>query len=241
LHRQEKNLFIEKKASLLSDCFSKGGCMVHSIRHWSPRYLWNRGKEKLYRNGHRGEPWLAPEVIRFLETYLKSSDIGLEFGSGGSTVWFAERVKHLTSVEHNQEWYARIKRRLEEKNVTNAVYLFAPKTVGDASGANSDYVKVTETIPAASLDFVLVDGTYRSQCVLRSLPLLKSGGMLIIDNVNKYLPSKSIAPNSRSLAAGAADADWNQVHHLLKSWRYFWSGNGVSDTAIYFKPELEDA
>jgi predicted O-methyltransferase YrrM len=213
--------------------------MVHSIRHWSPRYLWNRGKEKLYRKNHANEPWLAPEAIRFLETYLKVSDIGLEFGSGGSTIWFAERVKHLTSVEHNREWYARITRRLEEKNVTNTVYLFVSKASGNAGGANSDYVKVTEKIPGASLDFVLVDGTYRAQCVLHSLPLLKPGGMLIIDNVNKYLPSKSIAPNSRSLAAGAADTEWNQVLHLLKSWRYFWSGNGVSDTAIYFKPGLE--
>ena len=50
-----------------------------------------------------------------------------------------------------------------------------------------------------------MDGTYRAQCVLQSLPLLKSGEILVIDNVNRYLPSLSIAPNSRSLKEGPID------------------------------------
>ncbi len=28
-----------------------------------------------------------------------------EFGSGNSTLFFAERVKNVISVEHNKEWY----------------------------------------------------------------------------------------------------------------------------------------
>ena len=81
-----------------------------------------------------------------------------------------------------------------------------------------------------------MDGIYRAQCVLQSLPLLKNGGILVIDNVNRYLPSRSIAPNSRSIEAGPIDEEWQQVLDQISTWRYFWTSNGVSDTAVYFKP-----
>jgi predicted O-methyltransferase YrrM len=210
---------------------------MHSIRHWTLRYLVDRFKDKLYRKRHPGFPWLAPEAIRFLETFLRPTDKGLEFGSGRSTLWFASRVAQLTSVEHNQKWYSIVNENLQNKNIKNVSYHYFPKTENDPSGKDSAYVHVVDSITAASLDFILIDGTYRSQCVLRSIPLLASGGILIIDNVNKYLPSASHAPNSRSIGEGPLDAEWQQVLEIIGSWRGYWTGNGVSDTAIYFKPQ----
>lgn len=209
---------------------------MHPFRHWTPRYVLNRAKEKLYRRQHPEAPWLAPEAIRFLETFLRPTDKGLEFGAGRSTLWFAQRVDHLVSVEHNNKWYSSINEKLLARNITNVSFHFFPKTENDLSGKNSDYVRVVDSIPKATLNFILVDGVYRSQCALRSIPLLVSGGILIIDNVNKYLPSDSSAPNSRSIDDGPLDAEWDQVLKMISSWRSYWTGNGVSDTAIYFKP-----
>ena len=44
-----------------------------------------------------------------------------------------------------------------------------------------------------SLDFILIDGKIRDFSTLESIPKIKSGGMLIIDNFQRYLPSKSIS------------------------------------------------
>ncbi|MHC1740931.1 MAG: hypothetical protein AB9897_07460 [Anaerolineaceae bacterium] len=209
---------------------------MHSIRHWNFRYLVNRFKEKVYRSQHPDIPWLTPESVNFLETYLRPTDKGLEYGSGGSTIWLARRVRELTSVEHNLKWYSTINEKLQRIETNNVSFHYFPKVMDDPSGKNSDYVQVVKTIPAASLNFVLIDGIYRAQCVLQSIPLLVPGGILVIDNVNKYLPSNSYAPNSRSFAERPIDEEWQQVLEILQHWRNYWTGNGVSDTAIYFKP-----
>jgi putative heme iron utilization protein len=49
---------------------------------------------------HPNWPWLTKEAILLLERLLRPDDIGLEFGSGRSTIWFAERVEKLISIEH---------------------------------------------------------------------------------------------------------------------------------------------
>jgi hypothetical protein len=198
--------------------------------------MWNRVLEKTYRRSHPNDPWLAPAADDFLAGYLQKTDIGLEFGSGRSTIWFSKRVTHLTSAEHQEEWYRLVQKRLQEMQAENVAYGLYPKIAGDPTGKNSAYVKITDTIPKESLDFVLVDGAYRAQCTLHSIPLLKPRGILIIDNVNKYLPSSSAAPNSRSFSQGPIDDDWAQILSLIQPWRKFWTGNGVSDTSIYFKP-----
>jgi len=216
--------------------FERKGREMHPIRHWTLRYLWNRFNDKRYRSQHPDDPWLAPEAIHFLETYLRPTDTGLEFGSGRSTIWFAKRIQSLTSVEHNPEWHARVSKGLKDLNISNVSYHLHQKSNEDRSGTNSEYVGITKSITPASLNFVLVDGIYRAQCVLQCIPLLLPGGILIIDNVNKYLPSDSIAPNSRSIAEGPIDAEWENVLELIQTWRSYWTGNGVSDTAVYFKP-----
>jgi predicted O-methyltransferase YrrM len=173
---------------------------------------------------------------RQLEGYLKPGDEMLEFGSGRSTLWFAHHIRHITSVEHNPDWYAKIEARIKEEGISNITYHLHPRQVDTIPAAGSNYVHVTQTLSPSSLDIVLVDGIYRAQCVLQSLPLLRNGGILVIDNVNRYLPSRSIAPNSRSLQAGPIDEEWRAVLDIIGTWRFFWTSNGVSDTAFYFKP-----
>ena len=210
--------------------------MTRAFRHLTLRYIFNRLLEKSYRHSHPDVPWLAPAAVDFLDGYMQPSDDMLEFGSGRSTLWFASKVHHITSVEHNPEWYARINSKISTSSITNISYLLHQKQEESIPASETNYVMATASFKFSSLDIVLVDGTYRAQCVLKSLPLLKPGAILIIDNVNRYLPSSSIAPNSRSVNAGPVDVEWQQVLDIIGSWRFFWSSNGVSDTAIYFKP-----
>jgi predicted O-methyltransferase YrrM len=211
--------------------------MARTFQHWSVKYLFFRLVEKNYRHLNPEKPWLAPAANEFLEGYLKPTDQMLEFGSGRSTIWFSKRVKHITSIEHNPAWYKKIIDTINELSINNITYFLHPRQYETIPASETNYVNATCEFTKSSLDVVLVDGTYRAQCVLKSLPLLKPGALLIIDNVNRYLPSNSKSPNSRSITQGPIDDEWRQVSDRINSWRFFWTSNGVSDTSFFFKPQ----
>ncbi len=192
-------------------------------------------RDKLYCRTHPGHPWLTPTANELLRTMLRPSDTGLEFGSGRSTLWFAARVRQLTSVEHDKTWYDDVSARLRQ-SALEVDYLLAPRDVPAEHGGESQYTRVISRRPDRSLDFVLVDGIYRDFCAYHSLSKLKSGGLLIVDNVNWYLPSRSHSPNSRRPQDGPDGPVWSEVAATTREWRSIWTSSGVWDTAIYVKP-----
>jgi predicted O-methyltransferase YrrM len=209
---------------------------MRTFRHWTPRYIKDRLLSNIYRSAYPDRPWLTPAANAFLVSFLKETDIGLEFGSGISTLWFARRTRHLTSIEHNEAWYRKVQQKLKESHQQNVDYRFVPRDKEEVDGAQSAYVRQTERFDPGSLDIVLVDGIYRDFCALHVLNLIRPGGILVIDNVNKYLPSDSHAPNSRSFEDGPLGETWQLVHQALCNWRMFWTSSGVWDTAIFIKP-----
>ena len=208
---------------------------MRTFQHWTPRYLKDKLVSNNYRRRYPDRPWLTPAANEFLISILKDSDIALEFGSGNSTLWFARRIQHLTSVEHNQDWYQKVQQMLKENGQDNVDYNCYPREQ-DGDGSLSAYVMQAAQFAPGSLDMVLVDGIYRDHCALKALKLICPGGILVIDNVNNYLPSDSTAPNSRSFADGPKGEVWAKVYQSLSSWRMIWSSCGVWDTAIYIRP-----
>jgi len=183
---------------------------------------------------HADYPWLTPKANEIIESKISKEDIGLEYGSGRSTIWFARRVAYLTSVEHNLFWFEKIKMNLEKNNQNNVNLIFneVPK---NSEYAKKRYVGIADNFPDRSLDFVLIDGLLRDECALKVLGKIKLGGILIIDNINWYLPSYSIAPNSKTIEDGPASKNWKLLAEFLKHWRCLWTSSGVTDTAIYLK------
>jgi len=172
-------------------------------------------------------------MINILETWLRPTDIGLEFGSGRSTNWFASRIGHLTSVEDNPEWYQRVRNQIKNKSVEYLLF-----EDGSSNSAGSNYVNAAKQMSQNSLDFCLIDGAARDHCALVCLDKLKVGGILIIDNVERYIPHepKTSSPNARSLHDGYASDVWAEVGTRIKSWRCIWTTNGIYDTALWVKP-----
>ena len=214
---------------------------MRSFRHWTPRYIVNRVAEMRYQRLSPDEPWLTMQANQILLTLLKPEDVGVEFGSGRSTVWFAKRVRSLTSVEHNEQWYGKVQNLLATSGADNVDYILCPRDLPDAEGDRSAYVAVLDRFVSDKLDFALVDGVYRDHCALHALKKLRPGGVLIIDNVNRYLPSNSISPASRTMQQGPDGEVWRQVLNRLADWRSIWTSSGVTDTAFYFKPCHESA
>jgi predicted O-methyltransferase YrrM len=205
-------------------------------RHRTPRYIVNRTRQMLYERAHPADPWLAPAAIGLLRSLLRPADRGLEFGSGRSTVWFARHVSALTSVEHDERWHASVSAMLEAKGLDNVDYILAPGDQPMERGGESAYARTALAFPDDSLDFALVDGHYRDYSAKFTLPKIKPGGMLIIDNVNWYLPCQSKAPNSRTATLGPKTPAWAEVAAELAGWRTIWTTCGVWDTAIFIKP-----
>jgi predicted O-methyltransferase YrrM len=210
---------------------------MRSFRHWSPRYLKNRIAEIYYHKSSPDLPWLTRTANEILASYLKESDIGLEFGSGRSTIWFAKRIRQLTSVEDDEGWYRKVRQLLESNDLQNVDYHFIPKNKEDDDAADADYVKIMERIETNSVDLVLVDGSYRDFCALKALRVIRPGGVLIIDNVNWFLPCNSYSPASRSEKLGPKGRTWEEVHRSISRWRKIWTTSGVTDTAFFFKPD----
>ena len=205
----------------------------------SPTYLCNRTTEILYRRRHPDSPWLARSAIELLNGFLRGTDVGLEFGSGTSTRWIARRIGSLTSVEHNAQWYSTVNEMLADEQLTNTTVVLVENNGAD--GATADhverYVSVADRFDNGSLDLALVDGIYREECALRVLPKIRVGGVLIIDDANRYLPAESTTPYARSVNEGPKSAAWSAVLDEVKNWRRLWTSNGVRDTVMFLRTE----
>ncbi len=212
-----------------------GEFKIRSFKHWTFQYLINRTKLFIFEQLHPDLPWLTASSIHILSSWLKQDYKGFEWGSGRSTIWFSKRVKELISVEHNREWFERISKSLEKNKITNLEYhLIQCDEKRDL--CTSPYVAIINEYSDSTFDFIIVDGILRDYCSLAALPKLRPTGMLIIDNINWYFPSKSISPGSKKIGDDYDSEVWAEVAKSLMSWRVVWTTNGVTDTALFFKP-----
>lgn len=193
--------------------------------HWTPRYIYNRVRLLIDERLHPDWPWLTKEAVLLLDQLLKKDDLGLEFGSGRSTVWFAKRVKELISIEHDEKWFNWVLKRLKEEKLNNVKYYLK---------SEADYLDIFKEIPDNSIDFVLVDGLRRDEAALLSLVKIKTEGLLIVDNINWFIPSNSYSPSSKR-GDNFENDNWRLFWAKIKDWRKIWTTNGVTDTLIVFK------
>ena len=206
-----------------------------TFRHWTPRYIRARARQVLYQRANPDSPWLTPEATRLLDLMLRPSDIGAEFGSGRSTLWLARRCAHLISIEHDQAWHATVLGALALERMIHVDYQCHPPDEPEPNGDRSAYVQVARFLPDEGIDFALIDGIYRDYVTLFLLPKIRPGGILVIDNVNRYLPSPTKSPGSIPASANPVSAAWGQAATVLSRWRGIWTTNGIWDTAIYVK------
>jgi hypothetical protein len=201
---------------------------MRDTRHWTHRYIYDRLRQIIYQRRHPQAPWLGHEMIRLLENWLSPDDRGFEWGSGRSTIWFAQRVKSLVSIEHNAEWHRCVEASLRANKVTNVEYHLCED--------KKEYCRVGELYPQESFDFCLVDGVERDVCALAALLLIRPGGILIVDDCNRYLPTASRSPFSRRASDGPETQLWGVFQRDVRTWRSIWTSNGVTDSGFWVKP-----
>lgn len=199
--------------------------------HWTARYLVARTRLWFYEKRYPDRPWLTGQAVEFLSQWLKPTDVGFEWGSGRSTLWFAKRVQRLTSVEHDRRWHTIVQGQLQKQGIQNVSYHLIELENDTGSG---QYIHAIDAVADAQLDFVIVDGRLRGECALAALGKLRPGGILLIDNAERYLESQSTSPEA--IRGGMSDPAWQCVKPVIAPWRMLWTSNGVFDTAIFFCP-----
>src|SRR5262245_52047535 len=64
-------------------------------------------------------PWFSYAAIDFLDDFVKPHMSVCEYGSGGSTLFFARRARSVWSIEDNPKWFELVSERLKAKSVQN--------------------------------------------------------------------------------------------------------------------------
>ena len=112
-----------------------------------------------------------------------------EYGSGGSTLFFARRVRTVISTEDNAAWIEKVRRRLTElslKNVELQHHEFDFKNPKEFE--NSAYLN---SIPPQKFDVIVVDGAeeivpVRPNCFYHAENFINPGGIIVVDDSWRY-------------------------------------------------------
>jgi predicted O-methyltransferase YrrM len=187
-----------------------------------------------YQRNHPGVPWMPQSTVEILDDMLLKTDRCLEWGSGASTTWFADRCASILSVEHDPEWYQRVRAELTEHGRDpDSVRLLSLEPT--SRPAESPYVRAVDEFADGELDVCFVDAEHRPTCMLEAMPKLKTGGVLILDDVQGYIDHPSRSTYSRE-GLGPLNDEWRAVTEALADWRLIWTTDRYADCAIWVKP-----
>ena len=134
-------------------------------------------------------PWFSYAAIDFLATELRPDMEVCEYGSGGSTLFFARRTHRVFSIEDNPRWFELVTGRLKELALKNVELKLCPFDFKNPKGfEKSDYL---HAVPKRKFDVIVVDGTeewhhVRPICFQHAETFVKPGGMIIVDDSWRY-------------------------------------------------------
>ncbi|MDT9200120.1 class I SAM-dependent methyltransferase [Limnospira fusiformis KN01] len=125
-------------------------------------------------------PWYTYPAIEFIENKISSDFKVFEYGSGQSTLWWAERVLKVISVESDRNWFSYIQEKMP-KNVELSLSAQEEEYAAEISRYSNNY-----------FDVIIIDGKNRNKCVELSLSKLKDTGFIIFDNTDDYSYDRGI-------------------------------------------------
>lgn len=212
-----------------------------SIR--KPVYWLAKINKFVFKNRFPDAPWLAESAVYLLDSWLRPTDVGVEWGAGRSTIWFACRVQKLMSVESKQKYHDDVKAILGENGHLGKVDLhWIPIEANVSETAMSHpYGDIVSALQNESLDFALVDGIrLRALCMEKVIPKIKPGGLLILDNAERFVPNRAMGKHTVSILPRdkCPDKRWDGLLKTLSDWRAIITTNGIWDTRFWIKPTI---
>ena len=170
-------------------------------------------------------PWINYSTIQFMHHIVSKDTKVLEFGTGGSSLFFLGRKTNLTSIEHEAEWINEVQKRASQKQLMRwSHHLISSNKPNSRIPLADDYLYPLKNIVDSSIDLVVVDGRHRVESIKRSMTKVKPGGCLILDNSDRpeYAEAFVILLN------------WE----LLEKWSITNCSEFVTPAAIWTKPSI---
>lgn len=130
------------------------------------------------------QPFMSRNEIKLIATLLRPTDVMLEWGCGGSTLYFSRYVQRYYSIEHDEQWWRTTQRALQRHSRTNVHLMLVPpnlpltdppnyaRTSDERYAQFKDYIEQVDQLGVARFDRVLIDGRSRPECAIRVLPYL---------------------------------------------------------------------
>ena len=118
-------------------------------------------------------PWYTYPAIEFFNQMRADGLRIFEYGSGNSSLYWANKGARVWSVEHDSAWHETMRRR--SAALQDIFLRETPET----------YAAAIETV-GGEFDIIVIDGAWRNESAAKALPRLKPGGMLILDNSDWY-------------------------------------------------------
>ncbi len=116
-------------------------------------------------------PWVTYGFMDFISGRLNNTMDIFEFGPGNSTMWYAAKVNTVTSIEHDNHWFEKIKGDMPDNANINYKKLIY----------DGEYSKFPNTL-GRQFDVVIVDGRDRVNCMKNALNAINETGVIILDD-----------------------------------------------------------
>ena len=136
-----------------------------------------------------GEPWLSFTAINWLESRITPETTVLEWGCGGSTVWYSKRAGAVDSIEHDPVWLEKVNERIAHEGLATSTRHYVQKNPEGCFTAYSEFARTLGRL----YDIVVVDGRGRVRCIKEGKDLVEHHGILVLDNADRSYYSSGIA------------------------------------------------
>lgn len=151
-----------------------------------------------------GVPWWTYRAMDAVEAWIDARPAPVrvfEWGSGASTLWLADRVDEIVTVEHHPEFSRLIRPVLALRTNVTFLEVPAPPTQSpriDSQKAGSedhdfyDYIHAIDD-QVGSFDLIVIDGRSREACLGIAVERLEPDGLIVFDNSHRARYRAAIA------------------------------------------------
>ena len=134
-------------------------------------------------NGYK--PAMLNQEIALIQSYLHPDATMLEWGSGGSTMFYSSKVKNYYSIEHNADWAklvgdTAVKRGMHNVNIRHVKANEKRTTSGTRENEFVSYCSAVQEFGVRRFDFVLIDGRARQFCAKSILPFVDERSRIFV-------------------------------------------------------------
>lgn len=122
------------------------------------------------------QPWMSGKEIALIKSFLNKEDIMLEYGCGGSTMFFPQYVKEYHSIESDESWANSVKKNMPKNVTMHCVPVIRPDDPNQKHAVKWDQLYTTKMYHAyknyietgskigKTFSKILIDGRARPQC-----------------------------------------------------------------------------